>query len=242
MMGESRTAAFSSTGASRVTAIRVFIVVLAVAILGLTGCSTETPTSELSAPPAASYRSTGGPVIPPHVEVASWYGPGFQGHPTSTGERYNEYGLTAASKTLPLGTRVMVTNPANGRSVEVRINDRGPYVRGRSLDLSKGAAQRLGLTARGVAPVVVASPGATPSPSRYAPKHRVAVANYENTRSQRLAERMPPPRRSELISWPTPHRRFHHRTARTHHSYARSHPRKVWNPVGAWIAGSLRTF
>ena len=64
-------------------------------------------------------------------------------------------GMTAASKTLPLGSLVRVTNVANGRSVTVRINDRGPYVRGRSLDLSRGAAQRIGLTRQGVGRVKI---------------------------------------------------------------------------------------
>src|SRR2546422_5005498 len=63
--------------------------------------------------------------------VASWYGPGFHGNRTSSGEIYNQYELTAAHKTLPLGTRVAVTNLDNGRSVEVRVNDRGPFVGGR---------------------------------------------------------------------------------------------------------------
>jgi rare lipoprotein A len=77
------------------------------------------------------------------------------GHVTSDGETYNPNELTAASKTLPIGSRVRVTNPENGRSVVVRINDRGPYVKGRSLDLSRDAAQQIGLTAEGVGRVRV---------------------------------------------------------------------------------------
>ena len=84
---------------------------------------------------------------------ASWYGPGFHGRLTANGERYNQYGITAAHKTLPFGTRVRVTNPNNGRSVIVRINDRGPFIRGREIDLSRGAAQQIGLIASGVANV-----------------------------------------------------------------------------------------
>jgi len=87
--------------------------------------------------------------------VASWYGPGFNGRRTASGEVFNQSELTAASKTLPLGTRVLVTNPANGRSVIVRINDRGPYVGRRQLDLSKRAAQQLGIVHRGTARVRV---------------------------------------------------------------------------------------
>jgi len=91
----------------------------------------------------------------PGVVTASWYGPGFAGRPTSSGERFDPNQLTAASKTLPLGSVVHVTNVSNGRSVNVRINDRGPFVRGRSLDLSHRAAQKIGLTAKGVGRVKV---------------------------------------------------------------------------------------
>lgn len=76
--------------------------------------------------------------------VASWYGPGFHGRRTASGERFNQHAMTAAHRTLPFGTRVKVTH--KGRSVVVRINDRGPFVRGRSLDLSKGAARQIGCT------------------------------------------------------------------------------------------------
>jgi rare lipoprotein A len=85
--------------------------------------------------------------------MASWYGPGFHGGTTANGERFNQYTLTAAHPSLPFGTPVRVTNTDNGRSVVVRINDRGPYTGGRVIDLSKGAAQVLGLISSGVAPV-----------------------------------------------------------------------------------------
>lgn len=80
--------------------------------------------------------------------LASWYGPGFSGLPTASGEPYDPYGLTAAHKTMPLGTELLVSY--GGSSVEVTVNDRGPYVGGRELDLSQGAAQTLGLTEVGV--------------------------------------------------------------------------------------------
>ncbi len=85
--------------------------------------------------------------------MASWYGPGFHGGTTANGERFNQYTLTAAHPNLPFGTPVRVTNKYNGRSVVVRINDRGPYSGGRVIDLSKGAAQVIGLVSSGVAPV-----------------------------------------------------------------------------------------
>src|SRR5262245_18771443 len=75
---------------------------------------------------------------------ASWYGRQHHGKRTASGEIYDMYQLTAAHRTLPLGTRVRVTNLENGRTVDVRINDRGPFVRGRLLDLSRAAAERLG--------------------------------------------------------------------------------------------------
>ena len=110
-----------------------------------------------AAPPAPVYSR------PAHIErehpasvvKASWYGPGMVGQPTSSGELYDPNRLTAASKTLPIGSVVQVKNPNNGRSVNVRINDCGPYVRGRSLDLSHRAAQKLGITHAGVAAVQV---------------------------------------------------------------------------------------
>lgn len=74
--------------------------------------------------------------------LASWYGPGFHGRRTASGERFNQWAMTAAHKTLPFGTRVRVTH--KGRSVTVRINDRESFIRGRHLDLSKGAARRIG--------------------------------------------------------------------------------------------------
>lgn len=80
--------------------------------------------------------------------LASWYGPGFAGNPTASGEIYDPSGFTAAHKTLPLGTPLTVSY--NGRSVDVVVNDRGPYVGDRELDLSQGAAEYLGLTGAGV--------------------------------------------------------------------------------------------
>ncbi len=76
--------------------------------------------------------------------IASWYGPGFQGRRTASGERFNTQAMTAAHKTLPFGTRVRVTSAATGKEVVVRINDRGPFIAGRIIDLSRAAAQALG--------------------------------------------------------------------------------------------------
>ena len=94
---------------------------------------------------ARSYRETG---------LATWYGL-EGGSKTATGERYRPYGMTAAHKTLPLGTRVRVTNLSNGRHVVVRINDRGPFGKGRIIDCSKGAAAKLDFIKKGVTKVRV---------------------------------------------------------------------------------------
>ena len=89
---------------------------------------------------------------------ASWYGPGFHGKRTASGERFDMNDLTAAHRTLPFGTRVRVRNIQNGLEVVVRINDRGPQIRDRIIDLSKAAAAALDLLQAGEAPVVLIEP------------------------------------------------------------------------------------
>ncbi|MFZ7125863.1 MAG: septal ring lytic transglycosylase RlpA family protein [Desulfobacterales bacterium] len=89
--------------------------------------------------------------------TASWYGEPFHGRRTSSGEIYDMYGLTAAHKTLPMGTMVRVRNLQNGQNLDVRINDRGPFVHGRVIDLSYGAARKLGVVGPGTAPVEIAA-------------------------------------------------------------------------------------
>ena len=86
---------------------------------------------------------------------ASWYGLPHHGRRTASGEIYDMHKMTAAHRTLPLGTRVLVTNLDNGRTVEVRINDRGPFRRNRVLDLSYAAARQLGAVGEGVIPVTL---------------------------------------------------------------------------------------
>jgi rare lipoprotein A len=107
------------------------------------------------------------PVPPParavEVGTASWYGPGFHGNRTSSGEIYDQNELTAAHPTLPLGTQVAVTNLQNGRTVEVRVNDRGPFAKGRSIDLSYAAARSIGMIGPGTVPVRIAVLGAEPA-------------------------------------------------------------------------------
>ncbi|HEU4341594.1 MAG TPA: septal ring lytic transglycosylase RlpA family protein [Candidatus Binatia bacterium] len=87
--------------------------------------------------------------------MASWYGPGFHGKTTASGEVFNQEKFTAAHPSLPWGSTVKVTNLANGKSVEVRINDRGPFAKGRIIDVSRAAARALGMMGSGVATVEV---------------------------------------------------------------------------------------
>lgn len=114
------------------------------AALILAACATQPPPTPIRAP-----QASGGSL----VGVASWYGPGFNGHRTASGAIYNQEAMTAASTVFPLGTRLRVTNLNNGRSAEVAVNDHGPYVKGRRLDLSHQAARRLGMIGSGTAPV-----------------------------------------------------------------------------------------
>jgi rare lipoprotein A len=94
----------------------------------------------------------------PRTGRASFYGAGFAGRPTASGERFNPGALTAAHRTLPFGTLIRVTNPDNGRSVVVRINDRGPFHAGRMIDLSHEAARRIGLVDQGHGMVTLTKP------------------------------------------------------------------------------------
>ena len=112
---------------------------LAILLVLLSGCaSRDQPTAP------GDYRAEG---------QASFYASRHHGRRTASGERFDMHALTAAHPSLPFGSRVRVTNLANQRSVVVRINDRGPHARGRIIDLSRAAAERLGMLSRGVAPV-----------------------------------------------------------------------------------------
>ncbi|NLO10929.1 MAG: septal ring lytic transglycosylase RlpA family protein [Candidatus Cloacimonetes bacterium] len=93
--------------------------------------------------------------IPAERMVASYYYGKFHGRKTASGERFDQYALTCAHKTLPFQTILKVTNPKNGKSVVVRVNDRGPFTRGRDIDLSYAAAQEIGMLQAGVIPVEV---------------------------------------------------------------------------------------
>lgn len=143
---------FTSSGAFRAS-VGYFVVMAACALFA--GCAAQSPS-----PP---------PPLPPQVTsvegVASWYGPGFHGRHTSSGAVYDQEDLTAASTLFPLGTHLLVTNLANRHAVEVIVNDHGPYVKGRQIDLSHKAARVLGVIGPGTARVrmdVLATPAGGP--------------------------------------------------------------------------------
>ena len=136
---------------------RLWMAAMAPALALLAGCSTVTPPPSpvpgpAPSPPAEGYEEVG---------VASWYGAQHHGKRTASGELFDMNQLTAAHRSLPFGTRLRVTNRDNNQSTEVRINDRGPFVKGRILDVSYAAARQLGALGSGTFPVrlrVVALP------------------------------------------------------------------------------------
>ncbi len=140
-------------------------VLLGLGLLILTPSINPNPTAKTSAAPLSSHISANASPATQSKKkagpqplavwdcITSWYGEDFDGQPTATGETYDMYADTAAHPTLPLGSIVRVTNPRNHRSQIVRINDRGPYVEGRELDVSYAVAQKLGFDQRGTARV-----------------------------------------------------------------------------------------
>lgn len=133
------------------------------------GCSAKSPAHKGGSAGSRPYTVRGKTYYPlksahGFVEegVASWYGPGFHGKTTANGETYNQYAMTAAHKLLPLGTEIRVTHLENGKSVLVRVNDRGPFVDDRIIDLSRAAASRLEMMNTGTARVRIQSLGGLP--------------------------------------------------------------------------------
>ena len=155
------------------------LLVLGAGCLLVTGCATTRPSgpaAEMSPPPRAPITRSAPPPAPSTTPPAtsgmtgqaSWYGEAHHGKKTASGEPYDRTQLTAAHRTLPLGTRVRVTNVENGRSVVVRINDRGPFKGGRIIDLSQAAARAIGAIGDGVVSVrleVLEDSAAEPAPA-----------------------------------------------------------------------------
>ena len=129
-----------------ILSIRTKLMPLGIIIIGLVFLASCAKTPKIPEPD--HVPRSGGEYV-----TASWYGKKFHGRPTASGERYDMYGLTAAHKTMKFGTKLRVTNPDTGQSVVVTVNDRGPFIRGRDLDLSYGAAKRIGHLEKGVGKV-----------------------------------------------------------------------------------------
>jgi len=152
--------AFDSCSAVSVPSAVTLIALIATISAMIAGCATQAPS------PAAIVTSVSRPQVTSITGVASWYGPGFHGHRTSSGAVYDQEDLTAASTLFPLGTHLLVTNLANGSAVEVVVNDHGPYIKGRQIDLSHKAARVLGMIGPGTAQVrmdVLATPAGGPA-------------------------------------------------------------------------------
>ena len=128
--------------------------------LQLLGCALPIGRRETLPPPVLAPQvkeevpNAEGPKVE-QVGDASWYGPEQDGKKTASGETFDQDKLTAAHRTLPLGSKAVVTNLETGKSVKVTINDRGPYVKGRKIDLSRAAAKRIGMTKKGVTKVKI---------------------------------------------------------------------------------------
>ena len=123
--------------------------VVLISAFALTGCTSRDSVEHdkgRAASPTPSHKEVG---------EASWYGPGFQGNETANGETFDQKKMTAAHPTLPMGTKAEVTNLENGKKVEVRINDRGPYVGDRAIDLSRAAARKLDMEDDGTTQVKI---------------------------------------------------------------------------------------
>jgi len=136
-------------GSSKRRLARAMVMAL---VTALAGCATP-PDRDRVESDAPAWKQPAGAEL--GRGQASWYGPGFHGKRTASGERFDMNGLTAAHRTLPFGTRVRVRNIENGREVVVRINDRGPHIKDRIIDLSKAAAAELDFLQAGEAPVVL---------------------------------------------------------------------------------------
>jgi rare lipoprotein A len=127
-----------NTGITLSVLLNLLVILLLVAIVSSCGVGTR----------ASKGKSLG-------FKTVSWYGPGFNGKRTASGEVYDMNAMTCAHKKMPFGTRLRIANPVNGRSVVVTVNDRGPFVRGRDIDLSRGAAKKLDVLNKGTARVKV---------------------------------------------------------------------------------------
>jgi rare lipoprotein A (peptidoglycan hydrolase) len=146
--------------------------------LVISGCTSKDSGDQGKQMPQESSSS---PSTPLHKQVgeASWYGPGFQGQETANGETFDQKDLTAAHPSLPMGTTAKVTNLENGKKVEVRINDRGPFTKGRAIDLSSAAAKKLDMKKDGTTQVKIETK-TKPAKKKHFSKHssKTRAATY----------------------------------------------------------------
>ncbi len=164
---------------------RILALTLAIFAGGTMGCMTRPQISAADQLAAATAVAAG--TWQPQEGTASWYGADFHGRPTSNGELYNMYTHTAAHKTLPFNTLVRVTHLTTGAFTEVRINDRGPFVGNRIIDLSMAAARDLDMVRTGIAPVriQVVRPGDPP------PIYLIQIGSYrEYANARNLLDRL----------------------------------------------------
>ncbi len=207
---------------------RFNLCLLLVAAMGLNGCATRsggsTPGSSVPRAPSVlpdgyvksyvvfgkRYYVLGSAEGYEEKGTASWYGPNFNGRKTANGETYDMHGVTAAHKSLPLGTWVRVTNLSNQRTLDMRINDRGPFVNNRIIDLSMGAAKKLGVVGPGTAPVHVVALDGNParSPGEQAAHTRRTPITPETTTAvidrPTVIESRPAPVEPAIIAPPEP--------------------------------------
>jgi len=175
-------------------AVRLFGTVLLLAFAVLSACAgREAPSASLAIPaPSSALASVPAPVPAPdqiyrETGVAVWYGKELQGKKTASGEVFDSNGLSAAHRTLPLGTVIRVTNLDNFKSIDVKINNRGPFLKNRFLELSYGAARELGFVAQGSARVRIETPGPVHDSAQYSVQ---AAAFVEEENARMLKERL----------------------------------------------------
>jgi len=165
--------------------LRILLPTLLVIVLFLLAACARHVVYERRTPPPEKGEVKKGGV---QYGVASWYGADFHGKHTSSGEIYDMYQLTCAHQTLPLGTMVMVTNLENGKSLELKVNDRGPFVKDRIIDVSYAAAQMLGMWEKGTASVKVEVIGSAPE---LVQRFTLQVGSFvDENNAQRLAEQL----------------------------------------------------
>jgi rare lipoprotein A len=143
----------------------------------------------------AATRAEDDPVVFREEGEASYYGEGFHGKKTASGKRFDQNDLTAAHPELPLGSEVTVKNPETGKEVEVEVNDRGPYAKGRDIDLSKAAAEELGIVEEGVAEVEIEATKSQVEEAIDSPKEEPKVERaLEEARREAAEDGTPQPR------------------------------------------------